>query len=191
MAVNASLDAPAVHGAWRAAMGCRRRRARGTGGGLAIALTLAAAPMLHAQEPAPPQAPHGPTSRPWLVTTAHYGKWATLAGAAGLIAVSAVRRGEANDAQDRLEGFCRQDFARCEIVGDRYVDEMAEAIFQEHADLDRKAQGLLIGGQATLVISGAMFLIDLMWDDDETENIPFTPLRVWSEPGRVGLSMAF
>ncbi len=183
MAVSAPMRIRAAYGVWRLA-------ARwGAGCGTAVAFAVVAAPVLHAQEPAP--APHGPSPRPWLVTTAHYGKWATLAGAAGLITVSAVRRGKANDTIDRLERFCRADFSRCAIVGNRYVDDMAEAIFQEHADLDRKAQGLLIGGQATLIVSGAMFLIDLMWDDDETENIPYLPMRVVARPGAIGLALVF
>jgi len=189
MAMRTPACIRTAYGVWRMAASFVRRVARGAGRGAGVAFVLAAAPVLHAQEPAP--APHGPSPRPWLVTTAHYGKWVTLAGAAGLIAVSAVRRGEANDAIDRLDSFCRQDFTRCEIAGNRYADDMAEAIFQEHADLDRKAQGLLIGGQATLIVSGTMFLVDLIWDDDETENIPYTPLRVFARPGEIGLALAF
>ncbi len=135
-------------------------------------------------------------SRPWLVTAAHYGRWGALASAAGLIAFSVVRRGDAQEALDRLETFCLADVTRCALVSgsggeERYIDGLAEDLFRQHVRRDRQAQGLLIGGQAALLVTGGLFLIDLLWDDERPANIPYTPFDVHAGVGWVGLAIPF
>lgn len=143
------------------------------------------------------QQPDSPAGAPVLVTVSHWGRWPALAGAGVLVALAAVRNGDAKDARAALDVYCTVDPGRCAITEDPggaggvYVDPVAEALYQEYASLSRSAQGLLIGGQATLLVAGAMFLIDLMHDDGEFGNIPYTPLELYTTPNRVGLAMRF
>jgi hypothetical protein len=122
---------------------------------------------------------------------AHYGRWPALAGAAGLITLAALRRDEAGDVGARLAALCAANPARCSLEGSgdggtHYADPEAQALAVRH---DRLEQRLLVGGQAALIVSGAMFLLDLVWDDGQPDNIPYTPLRVLTSPRRIALSL--
>ncbi len=134
---------------------------------------------------------------PLVVTVSHWGRWPALAGAGALVALAAVGNGNAKDARGALEDFCLPDPGRCTLTetpdgsGLQYVDPEAEALYQEYARLSRRAQGLLIGGQATLLVAGAMFLIDLVHQDGDLGNIPYTPLELYTTPNRLGLVMRF
>lgn len=159
---------------------------------LALGIAVTAPSAVRAQQA------QGPAGRPWVVSVSHYGKWLTLASAAGMIAVSATSRGDADDAFQQLEAFCAGDASRCAVVAspsggaEVYADQQAEAMFQEYARLDRKAQGFLVGGQVSLVAAAGMFLIDLLYrEEDDPENIPFTPFRVYSAPQQLGLALPF
>lgn len=150
---------------------------------------LEAAP-LAAQEPAPDR------GRPWLVQVSHWGRWVGLVGAVGMIGVAAAEQESARDAFDAFETYCLDDPARCQLPPGGanegpYADPRAEELFQEYAAHERLARGYLLGGQLTLVAAGGMFLIDLLHDDDQPENIPFTPFELYSTRNKLGLSFRF
>lgn len=143
---------------------------------------------------APAQQPDSLAGTPLLVTVSHWGRWPALAGAGVLVALAAVRNSDAKDARAALDDYCTVDTGRCSIsqdLGGVYLDPAAEALYQEYARLSRRAQGLLIGGQATLLVAGAMFLIDLLHDDGDLGTIPYTPLELYTTPNRLGLAMRF
>jgi hypothetical protein len=145
---------------------------------------------LAAQQPAPDR------GRPWIAEVSHWGRWVGLAGAVGMIGVAAAEHQTGQEAFDALESLCLDDPARCQLLpGDgettHYVDPEAEQLFQEYAAHDRRARGYLLGGQLTLVVAGGMFLIDLLYDDDRPENIPFTPLELYSTRNQLGFSIRF
>ncbi len=137
-------------------------------------------------------------SRPWYVAVSHWGRWAALAGAGGLIGLAAARHGSANDRFDRLETLCQSDLTLCEIVtdptggGQRYAADEAEALWQDYSRFESGARSYLLGGQLTLVAAGAMFLIDLLYSGDEVgATIPLTPLELYTTPQRLGLALRF
>jgi hypothetical protein len=143
------------------------------------------------------QQPDSIPGTPWIVTVSHWGRWPALAGAGGLVAMAAVRNGDARAARTALEDFCAVDPGRCALTenpdgsGGWYVDPEAEALYQEYARLSRSAQGYLIGGQVSLLVAGGMFLIDLLHRDGDFGNIPYTPLELYTTPNRLGLAMRF
>lgn len=139
--------------------------------------------------------------RPWFAEASHWGRWLSLAGAAGMIGIAASEHVTANDALDDLETFCTASPESCAIVSsltrseaspaEHYADPDAEALYQEYAAHERRARGYLLGGQMTLVVAGGMFLIDLLYRDEQPENIPFTPLEIYSTRNKLGLSLRF
>ena len=143
------------------------------------------------------QQPDTTPSTSLLVTASHWGRWPALAGAGALVALAAVGNSHATDARNALEDFCAIDPGRCTLTEDQdgagyeYVDPEAEALYQEYARLSRRAQGFLIGGQATLLVAGAMFLIDLMHQDGDLGNIPYTPFELYTTASQLGLAMRF
>jgi len=160
-------------------------------------LLLLLALLVSRMDPVSAQAPELPRGTPWLVEVSHWGRWPALAGAGVLIGVAAVRSHDAREALGTLEQFCAVDVARCALTGDpdtgadRYLDEEAEALYQEYARLSRQAQGFLIGGQVSLLAAGGMFLIDLLHRDSDVGNIPYTPLELYTTPSRLGLALRF
>jgi hypothetical protein len=144
----------------------------------------------HGQTPAP----NG--GEPWIVTASHWGKWPTLAGAGTFIALAVVRNNEAKDANSEFRQYCAEDISRCALVpgpdGDPiYADPEAEQLFQVYTDLNRQARGFLAGGQVSLLVTGTMFLIDLVYQREGYDNIPYTPLELYSTPSRLGVALRF
>ena len=136
------------------------------------------------------------SSRPLIASVSHWGRWVTLAAAGGLIAAAAVRHDQARDALTRLEEFCAPDALQCVIVDDPsgggfYVNPEAEALYQQYAALERGARGFLLGGQVSLLTSGAMFLIDIIHRTEGVDNIPYTPLELYTTPRQLGLAFRF
>ncbi len=146
---------------------------------------------------APAQTHQPPSGRPWFATVSHYGRWAALAAAGGLIGLAVTNHNSANDTFDRLEGFCQGDPSRCalRVAADErssiYADPEAEAMFQEYAQLRRRARGYLLGGQLSLVAAGGMFVIDLIYRKQEPKNIPLTPLELFTGPQELGFRVRF
>jgi hypothetical protein len=167
----------------------------------ALAALLATLPLaeLHAQEEFTSQTSGG---RPWYASVSHWGRWAGLALSGALIVGAGVNAATADDALDQMRNLCEPDLfndgqtlANCEIVsgpgGPVYADPQVESLFQDYATHRQRAQNLLLGGQITLVFTGGMFLVDLLYDDDKPKNIPYTPLEVYSTPTELGLSLKF
>jgi hypothetical protein len=133
--------------------------------------------------------------RPWYASVSRYGKWVSLAAAAGFVTAAAVYHRDADDAERLLTDFCLPDPAQCQLTGtgsgQRYANARAEALFQDVARIERKSRRLLVGGQVAIIAAGSMFLIDLLTRDMRPSNIPYTPLEVFSAPDRLGLSIRF
>lgn len=104
-----------------------------------------------------------PGRRPWPVDVAHYAKWPGLAATGTMLTLGFLASRDAARLQDSIA-----------------VDAAS-----------RRARNWILGGEITLVATGAMFLVDLIHRDGGPQNIPFTPFRVLASRGRIGLSIAF
>ncbi len=134
----------------------------------------------------------GSKGKPWYVSVSHYGKWVALASAIGLTTMAAIRHEDANTVFDGLNEICRSSSQNCILNAQgTYENQDAERLFRETKRLDGQANRFLLGGQLTLIASGAMFLIDLVLDEDKPENIPYTPLKVYNAPNKIGLGFEF
>jgi hypothetical protein len=131
-------------------------------------------------------------ARPWFVDVSHYGKWFALAGAAGLTAVAILRNSDADQIYDGLTQLCRAGGETC-VLNDEgtYTNPEAEALYQETLRLDSQARKWMAGGQATLVLAGAMFVIDLVAGTKRPKNIPYSPLEVFSDGQQTGIRFRF
>lgn len=165
---------------------------RSSRGRVAAILVLVIAGMLPASSAAAQATDMAQKDRPWYVSVSKWGKWGALAGATALTAVAFLRNRDANQVFDGLLDLCEAASSAC-LTGanGRYVHQDAEALYQETLRLDRAARGWMIGGQVSLAAAGAMFLVDLVWGGDDPENIPFAPLDVVAEPGRLGFQVRF
>jgi len=118
----------------------------------------------------------------------HYGKWAAAAVAAGFTALGIRSHNRADDDFRALADYCRVQ-GTCAIATDgRYTDPAAEARYQHVVHGDRAARVWLISGQAALVGSVVLFVLELKRERGPA-NIPYAGLVV--EPGpqgtRIGL----
>jgi hypothetical protein len=130
--------------------------------------------------------------RPWFVDVSHYGKWFALAGAAGLTAVAILRNQDADQVYDGLADLCQVGGETCVLGSDgRYLNPDAEVLYQETLRLDSQARKWMLGGQATLVLAGTMFVIDLVAGTRRPKNIPYAPLEYFAEGERLGLRYRF
>jgi len=159
-----------------------------------IALALAA---LAAPPPVAAQAPPRPAPTPSLGRTAiHYGKWLTAGAAVALTVMGAHEQTYSRRDWDNLLVICRSADDACTRGTDgRYVRSDAEFFYQRSLYYDRRANRRLLGAQGTLLVTAALFILDLRGRNDEPDNIPFRPLRVSVEPAtgaaRVGLTLSF
>ena len=113
----------------------------------------------------------------------HYGKWAAAAAAAGFTALGIRSHNRADDDFRALSDYCRVQ-GTCIVGGDgRYTDPGAEARYRQVVHGDRMARAWLISGQAALVGSVVLFVLELQRDRGP-KNIPFSGLVV--EPGPLG-----
>jgi len=91
---------------------------------------------------------------------------------------------------DNLLVICRSADAACARGTDgRYVRSDAEFFYQSSLYYDRRANRRLLGAQASLLVTAALFIIDLSGRNDEPDNIPFAPVRVTVEPSRDGAAL--
>lgn len=154
---------------------------------LTAAIAATALP-LAAQQPARPTT--------WREPAIHYGKWLT-AGATIAFTVFAQREHRQSRRDwDALLTICRSAQDACELGPDgRYLRNDAELYYQRSRYYDRRANHRLLGAQASLLATAALFILDLHPGREGPDNIPFAPLRVTAEPTRdgaaVGLQLRF
>lgn len=147
--------------------------------------------------PAPARAQVSPPTHPSLSHGAiHYGKWLTAGATVAFTAMAAREHSHSRRDWDDLLAICRSADDACIRGGDgRYVRTDAELLYQRSVYFDRRANRRLLGAQASLLVTAALFIIDLRGGSDEPDNIPFAPVRVTVESTRngalVGMRIAF
>lgn len=178
--------------------------------GLAATLLGGAVPTLHAQAIcAPPSAVCHQQSVPtadgrqlmadgqrasFQQFLVHNGKWLTAAGVAAFTVLGASEHRLSRREWNALLTICRSAQDACAVGADgRYLRADAEALYQRSRVYDRRANRWLVGAQANLIATAALFIIDLH-PGEGPENIPFpSQIRVGSVGGgaAVGLSLSF
>src|SRR5437763_8045555 len=129
---------------------------------------LATAPQLRAQS-------GSAGAKPWFVTASHRGKWVAAAAAATLVTEAALRHRDADRQYANLVQMCRVTPPRCgkASIGS-YLDPEAESLYQATIALDHHARLWLVGGEASILAAGTMFVLDLVYHDQGPKNIPFS-----------------
>lgn len=104
-----------------------------------------------------------------------YGKWAVLAGSVGMNYLALRAHNRADDAFNALKSLC-VDRTRCDLGPDgSYLDPVSENLYQNSLRDDRIARGWLLGGEAALAGSAALFVWELTRPKGRPGNIPFEP----------------
>jgi len=132
--------------------------------------------------------------KPWLVSVASWGKFATLGIAAGFLALAAGEHSRAEDNYSALLARCQEDPSLCVVAGNGgYLDTASEALYQRTLDGDASARQWLLVSQVALGASALLWIVDLTKGGGDPDNIPYVPLRVSLGPheARVGLSIQF
>jgi hypothetical protein len=153
-----------------------------------VALTCSLALGASLAAPAPAQTP-----RP-RHTAVHYGKWLTAGAAVAFTVMAAHEHRRSRRDWDDLLALCRASADACLRGGDgRYVRADAEALYQQSLYYDRRANRRLLGAQGSLLVTAALFILDLRGRNGGPDNIPFSPFRVTVEGTRaaVGLQLRF
>jgi hypothetical protein len=108
----------------------------------------------------------------------HHGKWLTAASVAALIVFAQREHSQSRREWNALLDICRSAQDACALGPDgRYVRSDAEQLYQRSRAFDRRANRWLLGAQAGLLATTALFIIDLH-PGQGPENIPFAPLQV-------------
>lgn len=155
---------------------------------LAVALLFVTATSAAAQRPNQGVTSGGGTLRRGAV---HYGKWLTAGAAVAFTAMAAHEHSFSRRDWDALLELCRTADDACALGPDgRYLRYEAEVLYQRSLYFDRRASHRLLGAQASLVATAALFILDLHPGRDEPDNIPFAPIRVTVEPTRDGAALA-
>ena len=116
--------------------------------------------------------------------TVHYGKWFTAASVAALIIFAEKEHTNSRREWNALLDVCRSAQDACALGTDgRYIRSDAEQLYQRSRAFDRRANRWLLGAQASLLATTALFIMDLH-PGEGPENIPFAPM--W-----VGVRIAF
>jgi len=161
---------------------------------VALALGLASAALAaRAPAQAPSPAASGPSLRHGAV---RYGKWLTAGAAVAFTVMAAHEHSYSQRNWDELLTACRSADDACARGSDgRYISAYAEGLYQQSMYYDARANRRLLGAQASLLVTAALFIIDLSGRNDEPDNIPFSPLRVSVDPrgggALVGMRIAF
>jgi len=126
----------------------------------------------------------------------HYGKWLTAGAAVAFTVMAAHEHSYSRRNWDDLLTFCRSaDEACTRGSDDRYLFPYAEGLYQQSRYYDARANRRLLGAQASLLVTAALFIMDLSGRNDEPDNIPFRPFKVTVEPtgngAAVGMRIAF
>ncbi len=110
--------------------------------------------------------------------TVHYGKWFTAASVAALIIFAEKEHTNSRREWNALLDVCRSAQDACALGTDgRYIRSDAEQLYQRSRAYDRRANRWLLGAQASLLATTALFIIDLH-PGEGPGNIPFAPLQV-------------
>jgi len=108
----------------------------------------------------------------------HNGKWLTAASVAALIVFAQREHSQSRREWNALLDICRSAQDACVLGPDgRYVRSDAEQLYQRSRAFDRRANRWLLGAQAALLATTALFIIDLH-PGQGPENIPFGPVQV-------------
>jgi hypothetical protein len=128
-------------------------------------------------------------------TTVHYGKWLTAGAAVAFTVMAAQEHRSSTRYWDQLMSVCRSADTACALGSNgRYQLSAAESLYQRSVYYDHRASYRLLGAQASLLLTAALFILDRR-PGEGPENIPFAPLRVTVEPTSdgavVGMRIAF
>jgi len=108
----------------------------------------------------------------------HNGKWLTAASVAALIMFAEREHNRSQRAWNSLLDICRSAQDACTLAPDgRYVRSDAEQLYQRSRTYDRRANHWLLGAQASLLATTALFIIDLH-PGEGPDNIPLAPMQV-------------
>ena len=99
-------------------------------------------------------------------------KWALLGATVGLGYYALKQSTRADRAYGDLRQLCRTMPTACSLDAGRYPDTRAEALYATSLQHDRRAQAGILGGQATLLASAALFVYDLR-NGRAPGNLPF------------------
>src|SRR5437867_10864781 len=103
----------------------------------------------------------------------HNGKWLTAASVAALIVFAEREHSQSRREWSALLDICRSAQDACALGPDgRYVRSDAEQLYQRSRAFDRRANRWLLGAQAGLLATTALFIID-QHRGEGPENIPF------------------
>jgi hypothetical protein len=108
----------------------------------------------------------------------HNGKWLTAASVVALVFFAEREHSQSRREWNALLDICRSAQDACALGSDgRYLRSDAEALYQRSRAFDRRANRWLLGAQAGLLATTALFIIDLR-PGEGPENIPFAPMQV-------------
>jgi hypothetical protein len=108
----------------------------------------------------------------------HHGKWLTAASVAALIFFAEREHSNSRREWNALLDICRSAQDACALGSDgRYMRSDAEELFQRSRAFDQRANRWLLGAQAGLLATTALFIIDLH-PGVGPENIPYPPVKV-------------
>ena len=115
------------------------------------------------------------------------GKWATLGVAAAGAAWGFSESARADDMYRSLERACQADVERCasRTPDGGYTDAALEATYQDVLSVDRTTRRALFVGQAALLTSAVLFVLDLRHDPGRPD-IEYEPDRIRLAPGARG-----
>jgi hypothetical protein len=127
-------------------------------------------------------------SEPPVPPAIHYGKWVTAALALGFTGLGLRAHNGADTEFRNLVDYCTR--AGCVLGPDgRYANAEAEARYRAVVHGDRAARAYLLGGQAALVGSVVLFVLELKRGRG-TRNIPYAGLIVETGPRGTRLGIA-
>ncbi len=144
-------------------------------------------PTAHAQSAA---ISYQPSAVTWRRVAPHYGKWLTAAGTVALTLLGAEQHRYSRRDWNALLAICRSAQDACTLGPDgRYLRSDAELLYQRSRTFDRRANRWLLGAQASLLATTALFIIDLH-PGAGPDNIPFpSQIRVGSVGGGAGVEV--
>lgn len=122
-----------------------------------------------------------------------YGKWVLAAGALGMNYLAAKDHDRADERFNLLEQRCLVDNRLCDLnASGGYSDGTSEAFYQQSLHYDRRARRMLFGGEAALIGSAAIFVLELTRRTTKPKNIPFeAEVRRLNQATGVGLRVQF